>query len=183
MHEPAQTYPNSKNEDLKKVTETSLRTALEQEWQPTETSSDTHCLYIFLVTTLCLLTLTAWDYLNGDPNHLMRGWDVYGQFCGEGDREDRSYTVFPTPLTDLGIMLCFEGCPAVTATEGLCVYDQNGNSLDELGCYDAYPSSPFHDRYCLPADRPSRNAVLSFLMQPAQVMTRVTGDIVRVGDM
>ena len=171
-------------EESKPVPDSSLRTALEQEWQPSEVPSDTQCLGFGTVFLLFLSVFTGWSYNRGDPDRLLRGWDEYGKFCEwDEDRKGMTYTVFVAPESDIRLTQCSVGCPAVTATEAICLYDTSLRLISDLGCYDAVPSVPFHNRYCLPSTHTSRLEVLSWLMQPGQVMTRVTGDIVRAWDL
>jgi len=171
------------SDEPRSLPDTSLRTALEQEWQPSEVPSDTQCLGFSVFFLVALCAFTGWSYRSGDPQRLVRGWDVYGRFCGQEGREGLTYAVFPAPEEDIRLTLCAIGCPAVTATEAICLYDTSLQPLKDLGCYDAVPSVPYHNRYCLPSTHAPRLRVLSWLMQPGQVMTRVIGDLVRTWDL
>ena len=142
--------------------------------------TDLYCLLLFAFFNLCLWTLSGWAYQNGDPRRLTHGWDIHGEFCGTGPLSDLPYTYFPFPLETLSVSWCLAGCPVMQGQQALCPYDQNQLTSDEYGCYDAYPSRPFYNNYCLPADAPQRTAVLRWLYDRDQVMTRVVGDIDRV---
>lgn len=173
----------SQLEEPRAMPDASLRTALEQEWQPTEIPSDMQCLGFSVFFLIALCAFTGWSYRSGDPQRLLRGWDVYGKFCGQKEREGLSYTIFPASEEDIRLTQCAAGCPAVTATEAICLYDENMQAIDDLGCYDAIPSVPYHNRYCLPSTHTPRLRVLAWLMEPGQVMTRVIGDLVRAWDL
>lgn len=175
--------PDFPLDEPKALADSSLRTALEQEWQPSEVPSDTQCLGFSVFFLLALCAFTGWAYRSGDPQRLLRGWDVYGKFCGQEGREELTYTIFPAPEDDIRLTQCSIGCPAVTATEAICLYGSSLEVLEDLGCYDAVPSVPYHNRYCLPSTHTPRLLVLSWLMQAGQVMTRVTGDLVRAWDL
>ena len=72
---------------------------------------------------------------------------------------------------------------AATASEAICLYDEDVQVIDDLGCYDAIPSSPYHNQSCLFSTHTPRLRVLAWLMEPGQVMTRVIGDLVRAWDL
>lgn len=146
-----------------------------------DTCRDLPCLLVFLFLFTCLWTLSGWAYYTGDPPRLQRGWDIYGNTCDYDLRESRGYTYFPLPLETLDVSLCLAGCPAVASIESLCLYSPAGIEIDEYECFNSYPSKPFFNKYCLPSDYHQRKAVLDWLYSADQVMTRVVGDLARVG--
>ena len=142
--------------------------------------TDVYCLVLFVFFNACLWTLSGWSYQEGDPQRLVHGWDLHGDFCGTGSLRSLPYTYFPLPTESVDVTICLPGCPVVNAENSVCLYDVNQEELPEFGCYDSYPSRPFYNDYCLPADRYKRAEVLTFLYSQDQVMTRVIGDIARV---
>ena len=142
--------------------------------------TDLYCLILFVFFNACLWTLSGWSYQEGDPQRLVHGWDIHGTFCGTGDMRDSDYTYFPVPMDNIDVSLCLPGCPVVYAEQAICLYDINMLDVPNFGCFDAYPSRPFYNNYCLPADRAQRTKVLTWLYSEDQVMTRVIGDLARV---
>ena len=142
--------------------------------------TDVYCLVLFVFFNACLWTLSGWSYQEGNPQRLVHGWDLHGDFCGTGDLRSQPYTYFPLPMDSIDTTLCLPGCPVTHAESSVCIYDTNQEDMPELGCYDSYPTRPFYNDYCLPADRAQRAQVLTFLYSQDQVMTRVIGDIARV---
>lgn len=142
--------------------------------------TDVYCLALFVFFNACLWTLSGWSYQEGDPQRLVHGWDLHGDFCGTGSLSSLPYTYFPLPMESVDFTICLPGCPVVNAESSVCLYDDNQEEMLEFGCYDAYPTRPFYNDYCLPADRVQRKEVLTFLYSQDQVMTRVIGDIARV---
>lgn len=144
------------------------------------TCTDVYCAGIFLFFFLCLWCIGGWSYQNGFPGKLLRGWDVYGNTCGYEGFVPREYTYFAAPLDDIEVTLCLEGCPTVEATESVCLYGEDGFPITDTGCYDAYPSKPFFNKYCLPSEYHKRKEVLTYLYSRDKVMSRVVGDLSRV---
>ena len=142
--------------------------------------TDWPCLLSFLFLNVCLWTLSGWVYREGDLYRLERGWDYKGDFCGQGNLHDRTYTFFPLPGQSIDITLCLPGCPGSSATESICLYDDFAMDIQSQGCFNAYPSKPFFNNYCLPSDHVQRSKVLERLYSKDQVMTRVVGDLARV---
>ena len=143
--------------------------------------TDLYCLLVFAFLNVCMWTLSGWSYQDGDHFRLERGWDMYGNFCGQGVVSDRPYTFFLDPLLSIDLTICLPGCPSTTAIETLCMYDDDfGLELEDEGCFNSYPSKPFFNNYCLPADRNQRAKTLQWLYSEDQVMTRVVGDLARV---
>ena len=144
------------------------------------TCRDWPCLAIFIFLCTCMWTLAGWSYYNGYPPRLQRGWDIYGNTCDYGNTKDRGYTFFPIPLESMEVAVCLQGCPVTNSPEALCLYDQTMQEMDDFGCFDAYMSKPFYNKYCLPSDYHQRRKVLDWLLSPDQVMSRVVGDMARV---
>lgn len=155
------------------------------EKQPAEPRkcSDCSCLVVFLFLNICLWTLSGWSYHVGDPLRLRRGWDLNGDFCGVGKLQDREYTYFPIPLQTTDVALCLPGCPSSSAEESICLYDEEGKDLEDEGCFNAYSSKPFFNKYCLPANRAERKRVTDELYSNDWTMTRVVGDLARAWDL
>lgn len=145
--------------------------------------TDWSCLAVFLFLNICLWTLSGWSYYIGNPLRLRRGWDLNGDFCGVGQLQDRGYTYFPIPLQTTDVALCLPGCPSTSAIESICLYDGAGQDLEAEGCFNAYPSKPFFNKYCLPASRAERSVVLDQLYSNDWTMTRVVGDLARGWDL
>jgi hypothetical protein len=141
---------------------------------------DLPCLVAFLFLFTCLWTLSGWSYYSGDPPRLQRGWDIYGNTCNYGLRENLGYTYFPIPLETMDVSLCLAGCPATDSIESLCPYNSIGTEIEDFECYNTYTSKPFFNKYCLPSEYHKRRAVLDWLYSADQVMTRVVGDLARV---
>lgn len=144
--------------------------------------TDIYCAFVFLFFFLCLWCIGGWSYQEGWPGRLLRGWDVYGNVCGYGEFVPKEYTYFATPLDDIDVQFCLTGCPAFEATESICPYGVDGFPLDSTGCFDAYPSKPFFNKYCLPSDYHQRKEVLIYLYSQDKVMSRVVGDLSRAWD-
>lgn len=142
--------------------------------------TDVYCLLLFVICNVCLWTLSGWSYQEGNPQRLVHGWDLHGDLCGVGELRDFPFTYFPFPTEEIDVSWCLAGCPVVKAQQSLCPYDENQLPTKRYGCYDAYPSRPFYNNYCLPAAASQRTAVLQWLYDRDQVMTRVVGDIARV---
>jgi len=143
--------------------------------------TDLYCLVLFAFFNLCMWTLSGWSYNDGDHFRLERGWDMYGNFCGQKVVVDRPYAFFIDPLRSIDLTMCLPGCPNSDSIEALCMYDEaTGLELETEGCFNAYSSKPFFNNYCLPADRAKRAKVLEWLYSQDQVMTRVVGDLARV---
>ena len=165
----------------KEVNESALQ--VETKKPADQKCSDCYCLAVFLFLNICLWTLSGWSYHTGDPLRLRRGWDFNGDFCGVGKLQDRSYTYFPIPLLSTDVALCLPGCPATVAIESLCLYDSEGTDMEDEGCFNAYPSKPFFNKYCLPASRAERMKVMDQLYSDDWTMTRVVGDLARGWDL
>ncbi len=144
--------------------------------------TDVPCLLIFLFFNACLWVLAGWSYQEGDPQRLIQGWDVNGEFCGTGEQSIHPFTYFLTPLDSIHPTVCVPGCPVVKANGAVKLYDEFLQEMERFGGYDAVPSRPFYNNYCLPADRAMRTAVLDWLYDEDQVMTRVVGDLARAWD-
>jgi len=144
--------------------------------------TDVPCLLIFLFLNACLWVLAGWSYQEGDPQRLIQGWDVNGNFCGTGEQESLPFTYFLTPLDSIRPAICMPGCPVVKARGAVLLYDEFLQEMKKFGGYDAVPSRPFYNNYCLPADSAMRTAVLDWLYHEDQVMTRVAGDLARAWD-
>lgn len=144
--------------------------------------TDVPCLLIFIFFNACMWALAGWSYQEGDPQRLIQGWDLHANFCGTGELADWRFTYFLTPLESINPTVCVPGCPAVKARGAVSLYDEFLQEEDRFGKYEAVPSRPFYNNYCLPADREMRAAVLSWLYSQDQVMTRVVGDLARAWD-
>ena len=170
---PLQNYePPKAQEDIK----------FEGKVQTERRCTDLYCALVFLFFFLCLWCLSGWSYQEGWPGRLLRGWDVYGNLCGYGEFVPREYTYFASPLEDIDVQYCLSGCPAFEATESICPYAEDGFAFNYTGCYDAYPSKPFFNKYCLPSDYHLRKEVLIYLYSQDKVMNRVVGDLSRAWD-
>ena len=145
--------------------------------------TDVPCLLLFLVANVALAGIASYVFTFGDPNRLVTGWDFRGELCGVMGLSSRKYTYFPAPLDTMELALCLEGCPVLVAKNAACMYAPNHTSDDSSGvCYTAYPSKPYFNKYCLPADPVYRSQVLEALYSPDSVFTRTVGDIYRAWD-
>jgi hypothetical protein len=146
---------------------------------PTRRCTDLFCLILYVFLFLCTWCLAGYSFNEGYPGRLQRGTDVYGNVCGMGELEDRPYTFFGDPDRSLRVTLCLSGCPVVTAMEGICSYTPDLVEDIDHECFDAYPSKPFYNKYCMPADHYLRSIVYDHLTSADAVMTRVVGDLAR----
>ena len=145
--------------------------------------TDVPCLLLFLLANLALAGIAGYVYTFGDPNRLVSGWDFRGELCGIGGLSGKKYTYFPVPMDTMDLALCLEGCPVVVARNAVCLYAPDHSSEDKSGqCYTAYPSKPFFNKYCLPADPIYRDKVLNYMYGTDNVVTRTVGDIYRAWD-
>jgi hypothetical protein len=142
--------------------------------------TDWYCSLIFLFFFLLLWCLSGWSFQIGYPSRLTRGWDMYGQVCGY-NAPGLEYTYFPFPTQSMDVALCLSGCPVHDALESVCLYTDTRDPLSSYGCLDGYASKPFYNNYCLPAEYTKREAVTSYLYSMSRVLTRVVGDLDRVG--
>lgn len=143
--------------------------------------TDLWCCGVHVLCFLCLCCLGGWAFEGGFPGRLTRGADLYGNVCGYGQFTGREYTYFLDPVGEIEATICLSGCPAVHSTELLCLYGPTGGPYSSsTGCMDSYPSKPFFNKYCLPAQQPLRTSVLTYLYSQDMVMSRVVGDLARV---
>jgi hypothetical protein len=143
--------------------------------------TDVWCCAVHVFCLLCLWCLSGWAFEGGFPGKLTHGGDVYGKVCGYGDFTDKEYTYFLDPLSEIEAAICMSGCPSIPSAGSICLYGSTGLPYSpSTGCLDAYPSKPFFNKYCLPADRHLRAPVLTYLYSRDKVMTRVVGDLARV---
>ena len=150
-----------------------------QGFQTTRRCTDLICLILYVFLFVCTWCLAGYSFNDGFPSRLLRGTDVYGNVCGLGELEDRPYTFFGDPARSLRVTLCVPGCPVVTAMEAICTYTPDLIEDQDHECFNAYPSKPFYNNYCMPANHYLRSLVYSHLNTIDQVMTRVVGDLAR----
>lgn len=90
-----------------------------------------------------MIVLAAIGYQNGNPSRLVYGSDYMGRVCGEGNKTNSSYLVYPRPQEDVAIAgfqlatsspwdisfysICVQKCPKLD--EVVC--DDLGNSIIE----------------------------------------------------
>lgn len=150
-----------------------------QSFEPARRCTDLFCLVLYVFFFICTWCLAGYSFNDGFPGRLQRGMDVYGNVCGMGDLEDKPYTYFGDPVRSLRVTLCVPGCPVVTAMEAICSYTPDLVEDQEHECFDAYPSKPFYNKYCMPANHFLRTIVYDHLVSSDEVMTRVVGDLAR----
>lgn len=148
-------------------------------FQPIRRCTDLFCLIVYVILFLSLWCLAGYSFNDGYPGRLQRGTDVYGNVCGMGALEDRPYTFYGVPDRSLSVSLCLSGCPVLTAFQGICTYTPDFVDDPEHICFNAYPSKPYYNKYCLPASRYLRSFVYEHLNSADAVMTRVVGDLSR----
>lgn len=145
--------------------------------------TDVPCLLLFLLANAALAGIAGYVFTFGDPNRLVTGWDFRGELCGIGSLAGRKYSYFPTPLETMELAVCLEGCPVTVARNAVCLYAPDHTTEDPAGqCYTSYPSKPFFNKYCLPADPVYRAQVMDYLYSTEKVVTRTIGDIYRAWD-
>ena len=142
--------------------------------------TDIVCLAGFAFLALCLLALSCYSWATGFPGRMTRGSDLYGDACGFGELEDKSYTFFLNPVKNTKATLCLSGCPIAISSEAICLYDSNRTLVTDYDCFDSYITKPFFNRYCLPADHTRRTPAISYLFDSERVMSRVMGDLAKV---
>lgn len=136
-----------------------------------------YCIGFLLAIVGCVGLGVAGGVL-GDLGRLRKGWDVYGNACGEGLMADLPMTYFPVPLESLEVALCVSACPLESVPESICIYNSNREIDWEQICYDSYPSRPVYS-YCLPAQGALRSPVLGQLLSLDQLISLWMSDILK----
>ncbi|CAG9311414.1 unnamed protein product [Blepharisma stoltei] len=142
--------------------------------------SDGSCLIIFLVCNLGLVAIIIYSLYAGNQKLLTAPYDFRASLCGEGNLSKESYGFFVNPLETTNIVVCLSGCPAYTVEYGVCLYDTD-LSIDINQCFSTYPSKPYKNKYCIPAEKDKRKKVYEFIDD--RNIENWAGDIVRSWDL
>ena len=135
-----------------------------------------------VVPVLCLMTvggMLGYAVQWGDWDRLGSGADVYGNLCGGKGLEGRRYAYFPDPVQSTDVVYCVEGCPLTVTVEAVCGYTADLQVDYSHVCFDSYPSKPYFNHYCLPADSTLRRTVLDKLTSTNFSTTLLFSDVIQ----